>query len=59
MKLAIALDHPAYDCVYLALAEQLSCDLVTADDRLAGKTLPPGYVSRVLSLKTIRPSEVR
>ena len=29
--LAIALDHPAYGCIYLALAEDLSCDLVTAD----------------------------
>jgi predicted nucleic acid-binding protein len=30
-KLAIVLDHPAYDCVYLALAQSLACDFVTAD----------------------------
>src|SRR5437773_11750749 len=48
--LAIALDHPAYDCTYLALAESLSCDLVTADQRLSAKTLPAGYKSKVIVL---------
>lgn len=28
------LDHPAYDCLYLALAEQRQATLVTADQRL-------------------------
>lgn len=50
--LAIALDHPAYDCIYLALAESLSCDLVTADQRLSAKPLPAGYKSKVLALTT-------
>jgi predicted nucleic acid-binding protein len=49
-SLAIALDHPAYDCTYLALAETLSCDFVTADRRLAAKALPAGYYARVLAL---------
>jgi predicted nucleic acid-binding protein len=31
---AITLDHPAYDCVYLAVAASLACDLVTADTAL-------------------------
>ncbi|MDX2145353.1 MAG: type II toxin-antitoxin system VapC family toxin [Rhodospirillaceae bacterium] len=30
-KLALALDHPAYDCIYLVLAQTLDCDFVTAD----------------------------
>jgi uncharacterized repeat protein (TIGR03803 family) len=47
--LAIALDHPAYDCAYLALAESLSCDLVTADRRLTAKPLPADYNSKVLA----------
>ena len=34
LNLAIALKHPAYDCFYLALAEQRGCRLVTADARL-------------------------
>ncbi|HJU20576.1 MAG TPA: type II toxin-antitoxin system VapC family toxin [Stellaceae bacterium] len=50
MRLAIALDHPAYDCVYLALAESLSCDLVTADERFAARPLSAGVTSKVLLL---------
>lgn len=36
-RLAIELDHPAYDCFYLALAEECGCRFVTADDRLLRK----------------------
>lgn len=32
--LAIALSHPAYDCVYLAVARQRKARFVTADQRL-------------------------
>jgi predicted nucleic acid-binding protein len=49
-SLAIALDHPAYDCIYLALAESLSCDLVTADQKFSAKILLIGHSSRVLLL---------
>ena len=38
---AVALDHPAYDCLYLALAADRGCRFVTADERLlrkAGRT---------------------
>lgn len=34
VALACRLDHPAYDCFYLALAEALEMPFVTADDRL-------------------------
>ncbi len=33
MALSKSLDHPAYDCVYLATAEQLDAIVVTADSR--------------------------
>ncbi len=52
-RLAIALDYSAYDCIYLALAESLPCDLVTADARLAAKPLPAGSKSKVLSLMAL------
>jgi predicted nucleic acid-binding protein len=34
LEIALALKHPAYDCFYLALAEQRECKLVTADEKL-------------------------
>ena len=34
VRLATELDHPAYDCVYLALAADNGWTMVTADDRL-------------------------
>ncbi|MDE0693335.1 MAG: type II toxin-antitoxin system VapC family toxin [Gammaproteobacteria bacterium] len=33
--LAVQIDHPVYDCVYLACAEAAAAPLVTADARLA------------------------
>jgi len=37
LALAIELDHPIYDCFYLALAEREKCVLVSADERLLRK----------------------
>ncbi len=34
LALALQLQHPAYDCFYLALAQRLDAPLVTADKRL-------------------------
>ena len=34
VAIACRLDHPVYDCVYLALAERASSPLVTVDERL-------------------------
>lgn len=34
VRLATTLDHPAYDCVYLAMAAANGWTMVTADDRL-------------------------
>ena len=36
-RIAIALDHPAYDCIYLAMAEAEGMTFVTADERLLRK----------------------
>jgi predicted nucleic acid-binding protein len=37
LRLALALDHPLQDCLYLALAERLGASLITADSRFAAK----------------------
>jgi len=36
-KLAVELAHPAYDCLYLALAVDRACRFVTADERFVRK----------------------
>ena len=54
-RLAITLDHPAYDSTYLALAENISCDMVTADQRLSSKALPSSYKSKILELVSAPP----
>ena len=36
-RLALELDHPAYDCIYLAAAMDNHCRFVTADDRFLRK----------------------
>lgn len=37
MQIAADLDHPFYDCLYLAVAEARGCPLITDDQRLLGK----------------------
>lgn len=37
IEIAVLLDHPAYDCLYLALAERNDVTFVTADSRLIAK----------------------
>jgi len=37
MALALELDHPVYDCFYLALAELERNSMVTADQRLLAR----------------------
>lgn len=48
LALAFALDHPVYDCLYLAASETCGAPLVTADAKLyrklagnSGVTIPP------------------
>ena len=53
MKLALALDHAAYDCVYLALAQLRGCDFVTADESLSRKA-PPDFGTKIILLSSIR-----
>lgn len=49
--IAIELAHPAYDCMYLAVAQAFEAPFVTADTRLVRKLgLRPRFAARVLTL---------
>ena len=37
-RMAFAIDHPVYDCLYLACAEAIGSGVITADRRLANKS---------------------
>lgn len=50
LTLALALDHPVYDCLYVALAEARDCPLVTADARLLQRLVKSPCRDRVMSL---------
>ncbi len=52
MRLALTLDHPAYDCVYLALAQQRGCDFITADETLSRKA-PADFGTKIILLSTL------
>ncbi len=50
LTIAAVLDHPIYDCLYLALAERSDTRMVTADRRLADRVRATSWSSRVSSL---------
>lgn len=53
IQIAIALDHPAYDCVYIAIADAEGLPFVTADERLIRKVrqdVSGRFATRLLSL---------
>ena len=50
LELAFALDHPIYDCMYLALAESDGDVLITADDAFRRKVEQTGMARHVRAL---------
>ncbi|BBK41064.1 hypothetical protein STVA_10840 [Allostella vacuolata] len=50
VDLAMRLDHPAYDCFYLALALRLNAPLVSADDRLRRRLAGTPMAAMVVGL---------
>ena len=54
-RIAIALDHPAYDALYVALAIERDCPFVTADERLVRKL---DMHQRRLAVQAIRLADV-
>jgi predicted nucleic acid-binding protein len=51
--LSLLLDHPAYDCFYLALAEQRGATLITADRRLIQRLADTAWNQLVADLYTL------
>jgi predicted nucleic acid-binding protein len=54
LAIAIELRHPAYDCFYLALAEQRDCQMVTADERLLARCVGTSFARRIKPLVNAR-----
>jgi predicted nucleic acid-binding protein len=48
--IALAINHPAYDCFYLALSEVQDVSLVTADRKLITKLAGTPFAARTLHL---------
>ena len=57
LRIAISLNHPVYDCVYLALAYQVDGALVTADTRFFNIVAATEHASRVALLANFTPQE--
>lgn len=52
VRLALALDTPVYDCVYLALAHRIDARLVTADVRFANALTDTEHDGTVIPLSS-------
>lgn len=55
IAIAFELDHPVYDCVYLALSRMVSAPLVTSDTRLINKIRLSRFAGDLVSLAAWRP----
>ena len=54
--IADALDHPVYDCLYLAAAEATGVPVVTADRRFFDRAAASGWRDRVLWSEDLPPT---
>ena len=50
VRLALALDRPVYDCVYLALAHRIGATVVTADLRFVNALAPTEHGEAIMAL---------
>ena len=50
VRLALALDRPVYDCVYLALAHRVGAQVITADVRFANALATTEHGGSVVTL---------
>ena len=59
VAIAGQLDHPVYDCFYLALAEKEQAHFVTADMQLVGKVRDTAWQPWATGLSEYNPSALR
>lgn len=50
VRLSLSLDHPAYDCIYLALALRIGATVVTADSRFVNVVTSTEHGESILML---------
>jgi predicted nucleic acid-binding protein len=50
LRIALSLNHPVYDCLYLACAEEARGVMVTADRRFCARLQGTGFENRVRHL---------
>jgi predicted nucleic acid-binding protein len=55
LAIAFALQHPIYDCVYLAASRQLKLPLITADAAFVAKVAGTAYAQNVVLLADWKP----
>ena len=53
LEIAVAIRHSIYDCIYLALADQEDCRVVTADRRLQNAVASGPMAQSVLGLNEV------
>jgi predicted nucleic acid-binding protein len=51
LEMAVALKHPLYDCMYLAVAERWDAPLVSADDKFLKAVRASEWAARVKPLR--------
>jgi predicted nucleic acid-binding protein len=51
--IALEINHPIYDCMYLSCADLLNVPLITVDRRLLGKLSTTRYAGRALHLHSV------
>ncbi len=56
VRLALALERPVYDCVYLALAHRIGAMLVTADVRFVNALSETEHGGAVVTLESFAPA---
>lgn len=56
LSIAVALDHPVYDCFYIALAAERGMNLVTADMRLINRVRGTPWEAKAIHITSPLPA---